>query len=315
VGAQLVIRAAWLVVSLIVASVLVFTVVNVLPGDVAAVILGTSATPQALDTLRHQLGLDQPAWLRYVLWVGSMLEGNFGTSLLSHSDVGPLIIQKLSVSGPLTLASAGISLAVALPLGILAGTHYRSTTGALISALSLLGIAVPAFWAGLLLATIFAIQLHVLPASGFVDWSDNPAGAIRSLVLPALALGLVQSAILTRYIRSAILDVQREDFLRTARAKGLTRWQALYRHGFRYAAIPVVTILGIQLTGLLAGAIVIENVFVLPGLGRLLFQSVGNRDLIVVQDLVMLLTAVVLLVNFLIDLSYRLLDPRIRSSA
>ena len=314
-GVQIVIRLAWLVVSLIVASILVFAVTNVLPGDVAAVILGTNATPEALDTLRHQLGLDQPGWIRYLQWVGGMLHSDFGTSLLSHSAVGPLIVQKLSVSGPLALASAILALALALPLGVLAGVNNRRPTGTLISVISLVGIAVPAFWAGLLLATVFAIQLKLLPAGGFVDWSDNPLAAARALVLPSLALGLVQAAVLTRYIRSAIVEVQREDFIRTARAKGLTRWQALRRHGFRYAAIPVVTILGVQLTVLLVGAVVIENVFVLPGLGRLLFQSVGNRDLIVVQDLVMLLTAVVLVVNFLVDLSYRLLDPRIRSTA
>ncbi len=312
---QVLSRLGWLLVSLVMASLLVFTVVNVLPGDVAAVILGTSATPQAVQTLQHQLGLDQPAWLRYLQWVGGMLRSDFGTSLLSHSDVGPLISQKLAVSGPLALGAALISVAVALPLGVLAGVNYKRLSGTLISAISLLGIAVPAFWAGLLLATVFAIQLKMFPAGGFVDWSDNPLGALKSLTLPALSLGLVQAAVLTRYIRSAIVDVQREDFLRTARAKGLTRWQALYRHGVRYAAIPVVTILGIQLTGLLVGAIVVENVFVLPGLGRLLFQSVGNRDLIVVQDLVMLLTAVVLVVNFLVDLSYRLIDPRIGSTA
>jgi peptide/nickel transport system permease protein len=315
VGVQIVIRLAWLIVSLIAASILVFAVTNVLPGDVAAVILGTNATPEALDTLRHQLGLDQPGWMRYLQWVGGMLHSDFGTSLLSHSAVGPLIVQKLSVSGPLALASAFLALALALPLGVLAGVNYRRPTGTLISVISLVGIAVPAFWAGLLLATVFAIQLKLLPAGGFVDWSDNPLAAARALVLPSLALGLVQAAVLTRYIRSAIVEVQREDFIRTARAKGLTRWQALRRHGFRYAAIPVVTVLGVQLTGLLVGAVVIENVFVLPGLGRLLFQSVGNRDLIVVQDLVMLLTAVVLVVNFLVDLSYRLLDPRIRSTA
>jgi len=298
-GVQILIRVAWLIVSLIAASILVFAVTK----------------PEALDTLRHQLGLDQPAWIRYVQWVGGMLHSDFGTSLLSHSAVGPLIVQKLSVSAPLAIASAVIALALALPMGVLAGVNYRKTSGAIISAVSLLGIAIPTFWAGLLLATIFAIQLKLLPAGGFVDWSDNPLGAARSLILPSLALGLVQAAVLTRYVRSAIVDVQREDFIRTARAKGLTRWQALRRHGLRYAAIPVVTILGIQLTGLLVGAIVIENVFVLPGLGRLLFQSVGNRDLIVVQDLVMLLTAVVLVVNFLVDLSYRLIDPRIRSSA
>jgi peptide/nickel transport system permease protein len=315
VAVQVIIRLGWLLVSLAAASVLVFVVVNVLPGDVAAVMLGTAATPEAVATLQRQLGLDQPGWLRYLQWVGGMLRSDFGTSLLSHAEVGPLIVQKLAVSGPLALLAATLSVALALPLGVLAGVHYRKVSGALISGISLLGIAVPAFWAGLLLVTVFALQLKWLPAGGFVDWSDNPLNALRSLVLPALALGLVQAAVLTRYVRSAIIDVQREDFLRTARAKGLTRWQALRRHGFRYAAIPVVTILGIQLTGLLVGAIVVENVFVLPGLGRLLFQSVGNRDLIVVQDLVMLLTAIVLVVNFLVDLSYRLLDPRIRSTA
>jgi peptide/nickel transport system permease protein len=252
--------------------------------------------------------------VRYLAWVGGLLHGDFGTSLLSHAAVGDLILQKLSVSGPLALASAVIALLVALPLGLLAGLRYRDATGALISAVSLVGIAIPAFWAGLLLVTLFAIVLRVLPAGGFVDWADNPAAAARSLVLPSLALGLVQAAVLTRYIRSAIIDVQREDFIRTARAKGLTRRQALVRHGLRYAAIPVVTVLGIQLTSLLVGAVVVENVFVLPGLGRLLFQSVGNRDLIVVQDLVMLLTGVVLVVNFGVDLLYRLLDPRVRAT-
>jgi peptide/nickel transport system permease protein len=308
-------RLVWLLASLWLASLLVFTVANVLPGDVAAIMLGTSATPEAVDTLRRQLGLDRPAWLRYAEWAAGILRGDLGISPLSRAEVGPLILSKLTVSGPLALASAAVALIVALPLGVLAGVNYRKLSGALISALSLLGIAIPAFWAGLLLATVFAIELRILPAGGFVEWADNPIAALRSLILPAFALGLVQAAVLTRYIRSAIVDVQREDFIRTARAKGLTRWQALRKHGFRYAAIPVVTILGIQLTSLLVGAIVIENVFVLPGLGRLLFQSVGNRDLIVVQDIVLLLTAAVLIVNFLIDLSYRLLDPRIRSSA
>jgi peptide/nickel transport system permease protein len=308
-------RLGWLLLSLWLASILVFVVVNVLPGDVAAVMLGTSATPEAVDTLRHQLGLDQPGWQRYLEWVGGMLHSDFGTSQLSHSEVGPLIAQKLTVSAPLALAAAVLSILIAVPLGVLAGVYHRGLTGAAVSAISLIGVAVPAFWAGLLLVTVFALQLKVLPAGGFVDWAESPVNAARSLLLPALALGLVQAAVLTRFVRSAVIDVQREDFIRTARAKGLTRWQALQRHGLRYAAIPVVTVLGVQLTGLLVGAIVIENVFVLPGLGRLLFQSVGNRDLIVVQDLVMLITAVVLLVNFLVDVSYRLLDPRIRGSA
>jgi peptide/nickel transport system permease protein len=227
--------------------------------------------------------------------------------------VAPELLDKLSVSGPLAVLASAISLAISLPLGVLAGVRYRRLSGALVSALSLGGIAIPAFWFGLLLVTVFATRLHLLPAGGFVPWSEDPVQALRSLLLPALALGLIQGAVLTRYVRSAVIDVQREDFIRTARAKGLTRGQALRRHGLPNAAIPVVTVLGIQLTSLLVGAIVIENVFVLPGLGRLLFQSVGDRDLVVVQDLVVLLTTIVLVVNFLVDLSYRLLDPRIRT--
>ncbi len=299
--------------SLVAASVLVFVIVNLLPGDVATVMLGTNATPENVAILRHQLGLDQPLWLRYVQWLWGMLRGDLGVSVLSHTEIGPLLVQKLLVSGPLALLAAVIALVVSVPVGVVAGVRYRRLSGAIISALSLGGIAIPAFWAGLLLATIFAVKLRLFPAGGFIDWSEDPVAAARSLVLPAVALGLVQAAVLTRFIRSAIIEVQHEDFIRTARAKGLTRWQALRRHGFRNAAIPVVTVLGIQITSLLVGAIVIENVFVLPGLGRLLFQSVGNRDLIVVEDLVMVLTTVVLVVNFLVDLSYRLLDPRIRS--
>jgi peptide/nickel transport system permease protein len=307
-------RLVALVASLVAASMLVFVVVNLLPGDVATVMLGTNATPENVAALRHSLGLDQPLWLRYLQWVGGLLHGDFGASVLSHTEVGPVLLQKATVSGPLALMAAAIALVVSVPVGVVAGVRYRRLSGAVLSALSLGGIAIPAFWAGLLLATVFAVRLRLFPAGGFVDWSEDPVAAARSLVLPAVSLGLVQAAVLTRFIRSAIIDVQGEDFIRTARAKGLTRWQALRRHGFPNAAIPVVTVLGIQITSLLVGAIVIENVFVLPGLGRLLFQSVGNRDLIVVQDLVVLLTAVVLVVNFLVDLSYRLLDPRIRAA-
>lgn len=311
---QLSVRLLAFALSLVVASVLVFAIVNVLPGDPALVILGINATPESVAALRQQLGLDVPAPLRYLQWVGGMLRGDFGISALGHNPVAPEIVQKLTVSGPLAVFAVSISLLISIPMGVLSGVRHRRLAGTIISALSLGGIAIPAFWAGLLLATVFAVNLHLLPAGGFVEWSEDPLAALRSLLLPALALGLVQGAVLTRFVRSAIIDVQGQDFIRTARAKGLTRWQALRRHGFRNAAIPVVTVLGIQLTGLLVGSIVIENVFVLPGLGRLLFQSVGNRDLVIVQDLVMLLTAAVLSVNFVVDVSYRLLDPRIRSA-
>jgi len=310
---QLSVRLLAFVLSLVAASILVFAVVNVLPGDPALVILGINATPESVAALHQQLGLDVPAPVRYLQWVGGMLHGDFGISALGRNAVGPEILQKLTVSGPLALFAILISLSMSIPLGVLAGVRHRRVSGTVISALSLGGIAIPGFWAGLLL-TVFSVNLHLLPAGGFVEWSEDPLLALRSLLLPAVALGLIQGAVLTRFVRSAIIDVQGQDFIRTARAKGLTRGQALRRHGFRNAAIPVVTVLGIQLTGLLVGSIVIENVFVLPGLGRLLFQSVGNRDLVIVQDLVMLLTATVLSVNFLVDVSYRLLDPRIRAS-
>ncbi|MGI8562931.1 MAG: ABC transporter permease [Candidatus Dormibacter sp.] len=311
---QVLSRLAVLLLSLMVASMAVFAVVNVLPGDPAAVILGTSASPQQIADLHRQLGLDRPAWLRYLEWLGGLIRGDFGVSLISKQPILPELQGRALVSVPLALFAMFLALAVSIPLGIVAGVRYRSLSGSLISALSLGGIAIPAFWAGLLLVTIFAVQLHVLPAGSFVPWEESPVGALRSLLLPSIALGLVQGAVLTRYIRSAVIEVQREDYIRTARSKGLTRGQALRRHGLKNAAIPVVTILGLQLTSLLVGAVVIENVFYLPGLGRMLLDAVRNRDLIEIQDLILLLTATVLVINFATDLSYRLLDPRIRAS-
>ncbi len=311
---QVLSRLAVLLLSLMVASIAVFAVVNVLPGDPAAVILGTSASPQQIADLHRQLGLDRPAWLRYLEWLGGLIRGDFGISLISKQPILPELQGRALVSVPLALFAMFLALAVSIPLGIVAGVRYRSLSGSLISALSLGGIAIPAFWAGLLLVTIFAVQLHVLPAGSFVPWEESPVGALRSLLLPSIALGLVQGAVLTRYIRSAVIEVQREDYIRTARSKGLTRGQALRRHGLKNAAIPVVTVLGLQLTSLLVGAVVIENVFYLPGLGRMLLDAVRNRDLIEIQDLVLLLTATVLVINFATDLSYRLLDPRIRAS-
>lgn len=311
---QVLSRLAILLLSLIVASIAVFAVVNVLPGDPAAVILGTSASPQQIADLHRQLGLERPAWLRYLEWLGGLIRGDFGISLISKQPILPELQGRALVSVPLALFAMVLALAVSIPLGIVAGVRYRSLSGSLISALSLGGIAIPAFWAGLLLVTIFAVQLHALPAGSFVPWEESPVGALRSLLLPSIALGLVQGAVLTRYIRSAVIEVQGEDYIRTARSKGLTRGQALRKHGLKNAAIPVVTVLGLQLTSLLVGAVVIENVFYLPGLGRMLLDAVRNRDLIEIQDLVLLLTATVLVINFATDLSYRLLDPRIRAS-
>ncbi len=305
-------RLGILLLSLLVASILVFVVLSVLPGDLARAILGTQATPEALARLRTDLGLDAPAWLRYLRWVAGLLHGDLGRSPLSGISVSSEIGGRAVVSVPLALLAMSFALLIAVPLGMLAAIHHQKIADTLISAASQLGFSLPAFWAGILLITLFSVKLRWLPAGGFVRWEEDPLAALRSLLLPAFALAVVQGAILTRYVRSAVLDVMGEDYIRTAMAKGLTRTQALVRHGLRNAAIPVVTVLGLQLTFLLAGAIVIENVFYLPGVGRMLFQAIGNRDLTLVQSTVMVITSAVLLVNFVVELSYGWIDPRVK---
>jgi peptide/nickel transport system permease protein len=296
------------------ASIVVFAALAILPGDPAQTILGINATPDSLHELRAQLGLDRSLPAQYADWIGGLLRGDPGLTYTSRIPIAPEIGQRIEVTGPLVLLGVAIAVVLAVPFGVLAALGHRRAWGTVISALTQVGIAIPAFWAGILLITIVSVNLHWLPAGGFTSWSDSFTGALESLVLPAVSLAIVQGAILTRYVRSAILDVMREDYMRTARAKGLTRAAALRRHGFRNASIPVVTVLGLQLSGLLVGAVVIENVFSLPGLGRMLLQSIGQRDVRLVEDIVMTLTAAVLLVNFLVDLTYHVLDPRLRSA-
>jgi peptide/nickel transport system permease protein len=302
-------------VSLVVASILVFVVLSALPGDPAQVLLGTEATPSSLTALRHDLGVDRPLYVQYADWAGGILRGDFGTSYVSKVPIAPQIGERLQVTGPLALLGMAFALLFSLPLGVLAAARHGRRTDTAVSVASQIGIAIPAFWAAILLVTVFAVKLGWLPAGGFVPWAEDPVGSLRSLLLPALSLALVQGAILTRYVRSAVLEVLREDFIRTARAKGHSRLGALWHHGLRNASIPIVTVLGLQFAYLLVGAVVVENVFALPGLGRMVLQAIGNRDLLAVQGIVMLLTAVVLLANFAVDLSYRLLDPRLRPAA
>ncbi len=220
----------------------------------------------------------------------------------------------LEVTAPLALLSLLLALAVAIPLGILAALRHREASGTAISAASQIGIAIPEFWAGILLITIVSVRLGWLPAGSFPGWSESVQSSLEHLILPVIALALVQAAVLTRFVRSAVLEVLREDFMRTARAGGLTRAAALRRHGLRNAASPIVTLLGLQIAGLLVGAVVIEQVFALPGLGAALLAAIDDRDTLLVQDIVMLLTATVLIVNLLVDLSYRVIDPRLRGA-
>jgi peptide/nickel transport system permease protein len=305
-------RAAILLVSLFVASVLVFAVLAVLPGDPARVALGVNASEAAVVHLRQQFGLDRSLLVQYVDWLGGLLRGDLGTSYISKTAVGPQVADRLQVTGILVIASALVALVLALPAGFVMAVRHRRLSGLLLSGLSQVGVAVPAFLAGILLITVFAVRLRWLPANGWTPPAVDPVQFLKQLTLPALSLGIVQGAVLTRYVRSAILDVLHEDYLRTARAKGLTPGRALVRHGLRNAAVPVVTVLGLQLATLLIGAVVVERVFVIPGLGSLLLDAVGDRDLLVVRDVVMVLVVAVLLVNFLVDLMYVVIDPRLR---
>jgi peptide/nickel transport system permease protein len=303
-------RLGVLAVTVVVASIAVFSVLAVLPGSPAQVILGTSATPESVRQLTAQLGLNQPLWHQYLHWAGGLLSARLGNSYISQQPVGPEIAQALTVTGPLVLLGLAVGLVVGLSLGILAARYHRGILGTALSTVSQLGIAVPSYVAGILLLTVIVVKLHWLPNSAFNGWS-SPGSALESLLLPCIALGLAEGALLSRYVRSSVVEVLRSDYLRTARAKGLRQVQALIRHGLRNAAVPVVTVLGLEIAGLLVGAIIVENVFTLPGLGTMLVQAIGNRDLVVVQDIVMLIVTTVLVVNLLVDVSYRLLDPRI----
>jgi peptide/nickel transport system permease protein len=313
-GLYLLVRAAVLVVSTAVASVVVFAVMAVLPGDPAEVALGVNATPEAVAAKRAEFGTDRPLVTQFLDWVSGLPTGDFGVSYVTFDHIGPQIVDRLGVTLWLVLFGMLTALVVAVPLGTAAAVRHRSVGGLLLSGLSQVGVAVPAFLAGILLVFLFAVTLRVLPSGGYTPLGEDPGAWFQQLLLPSLSLGLVQGAVLSRYVRSAVLDVMREDYIRTARAKGLGLYRALWRHGARNAAIPVVTVLGLQLATLLIGAVVVERVFTLPGLGSLLLDGVANRDLLLVQGTVMVLVVAVLAVNFLVDVLYAVLDPRLRGA-
>jgi peptide/nickel transport system permease protein len=304
-------RCIGLLLTLLAASLVVFLVLEVLPGDPAMLMLDTSARPDTLAALRHQMGLDRPAWVRYLTWIVGMLRGDFGTSYTYSVPVVELIRDRVMVSVPLAVMAIFLSTSIAIPVGVAAAARRGRSTDAALMGAAQIGVALPNFWLGLLLILLFAIALPWFPANGFPGWDAGAWPAIHALLLPALALALPQAAILSRVTRSAVLETLGQDYVRTALAKGLTGVAALWRHAVPNALIPVVTIIGLQFSFLLAGTVIIENVFTLPGLGRLMFQAIAQRDLIVVQDLVVLLAGSVIVVNFLVDLAYLVLDPRL----
>jgi peptide/nickel transport system permease protein len=308
-------RLLVLAATLALASLAVFGVLEILPGDAAMTMLGTSATPETVAALAHKLGLDQPMATRYWSWIAGALRGDFGLSYAYGSPIGPLIAQRLAVSAPLALLSMAIAAVVALVAGVYAADARGRAGDAAVMAASQVGLAVPSFWFAILLVLAFAVHWRLAPAGGFPGWEAGPQRALDALILPAISLGLVQAAILTRVTRSALIEALNEDFIRTARAKGLSRRATLWRHALPNAMTPILTIMGLQFANLIAGAIVVENVFVLPGLGRLIVQSIANRDALVVEDCVMLLAAFVIGLNFVVDLACAAIDPRLRAHA
>ncbi len=302
-----------LLISLVIASLVIFFVIEVAPGDPASFMLGVNAQPDTLAALRAELGLDQPKLQRYLAWVGGLVTGDFGTSYTYRTPVSQMIGDRLWISLPLALYALTLSTLIAFPAGIFAASRRGGAGDIGVMGATQLGVAIPNFWFAMMLVLVFAINLRWFSAGGFIGWDKGFWAGIHALTLPAIALALPQAAILARVMRSSLLDVLGEDYMRTARAKGLTARAALWRHGLRNALIPVLTIIGLQFSFLLAGSIIIEQVFYLPGLGRLVFQSISARDLIVVESVVMLLVFAVIVVNFVVDLAYAAVDPRLRS--
>jgi peptide/nickel transport system permease protein len=307
-------RLITLVATLVGTSVVVFLVLEILPGNAAQIIMGPDASPDAVVALAHKLGLDRPAMERYWDWIAGMLHGDLGLSYAYSTPVGELVLERLALTVPLALLAMVFTTVLALAAGIYAASRHNKLGDVGIMGLTQVGIAIPNFWFAILLILLFSVKLKWFSAGGFPGWGEGILPGLRALLLPAISLAVVQAAILARFTRSAVLEVLRDDFVRTARAKGLSQRATLWGHVLRNALIPVVTIMGLQFAELLAGTIVVESVFYLPGLGRLIFQSISNRDLIVVRNCVMLLAGMVVIVNFVVDVLYAVIDPRVKAS-
>lgn len=307
-------RLAGLVMTLVAVSALIFAVMNILPGDAAAIMLGTSASEDTLAALRSELGLDRPVVWRYLAWIAGALHGDFGRSYTYGVPVSELIGERLSLTLPLAGIALVLSVLVSVPLGVAAAARRRGIIDGLATLFAQMSVAMPAFWVAILLIILFSVQGGWLPAGGFPGWQAGFWPALKALILPSVALALPQAGVLTRVTRGAVLDVMHEDFARTARAKGIGRRMTLWRHVLPNAAGPIVTVLGLQFTFLVAGAVLIENVFNLPGLGRLAYQALTQRDIVVMQAVVLLLSGLVIVVNFLVDLLQMRLDPRLRAT-
>ena len=304
-------RVASLLVTLAVVSVITFLVLRIIPGDPAQIILGADTPGDALKELQAQLGTDRPLVVQYASWVASVARGELGVSLRHKRPVIELIVERLPVTLSLAWLALVLAVLVGLPVGVQAARHRNTATDYAALAFTQIGQAVPSFWLGIMMILAFALQLRWLPSAGWVPWSESPWQALRHLAMPSVALGMVLAATIARMGRSSMLEVLQEDFVRTARAKGLDEREVIYRHTLANALIPTVTIIGLQVSTLLGGAIIVEQIFSLPGLGRLVLFAVFNRDWPLIQGLVFFLATLTITLNFLVDLSYAYLDPRL----
>lgn len=309
-------RSAILVASLLLATLAIFVLLRALPGDPANALLSVQATPEQIAAARAQVGADLPLHEQFVVWFRGMLTLDFGRSFISRLPVAPEIASRLSVTIPLTLLAFGLAFLLSLVVGFVAAYKADRWYGVALSAFSQLAIAVPAFWVGILLVGAFSLRLRAFPAGGFPreGWSD-PGAALVHLALPVLTVALVMAGSLSRYVRSATLDVVGSDYLRTARAMGSTMGMAMLRHGLRNGAIPVISILGIELATAFLGAVVIEAVFALPGLGSMLLRAIAQHDYPNIQGILFVSTLAVLCVGFIADIAQRIVDPRLRHGA
>ncbi|MDF2849064.1 MAG: ABC-type dipeptide/oligopeptide/nickel transport system, permease component [Oerskovia sp.] len=309
-------RLGLLVLGLAVASALIFLSLRVLPGDVAQLVGGTQASPEQVAALRESLGLNVPLWQQYLGWIGGLFRGDLGSSLLTGTPVVTELVSKAQVTVPLAAMSLTVALVVGIPLGVLSALGHRHAGGTAISVGAQALAAIPVVWAGMMLVVVFAVWLGWLPPQGFprAGWKD-PAAAFRALVLPAVTIGVVEGAMLLRFVRSATLQALGQDYVRTAAAKGLTWTRALLRHGLPNVGLSIITVLGLQVAGIIVGAVVIEQLFTLPGVGRMLVADVAARDLPKVQGELLALTGFVLIVGFVVDLVHRLIDPRQREAS
>lgn len=307
-------RFITLIATLIGASVVVFLVLEILPGNAAEILMGPDASPEAVQALAAKLGIDRPPVERYWDWISGLLTGNLGLSYAYSTPVSELVLERLTLTVPLAIMAMLLTTVLALAAGIYSAARHNKLGDVGLMGLSQVGIAIPNFWFAILLILLFSVHLKWFAAGGFPGWEEGVLEGLKALLLPAISLAVVQAAILARITRSAVLEVLREDFVRTARAKGVSQRATLWGHVLRNAMIPVITVMGLQFAELLAGTIVVENVFYLPGLGRLIFQSISNRDLIVVRNCVMLLAAMVVIVNFIVDILYAVIDPRVKAS-